>query len=86
MLPLAFVAAAVTAWPALAQIPADLEAQIRAFAKKYESAYDQHDASAYAVLWSPDADAIILDNPHAVWRDAILSAQKAYSASRQRLE
>ena len=60
---------------------ADDEAKIRAITSAYQATYNEHDASAYGALWAPDADAIILDNPHAVGRDAILRAQEAFWAS-----
>ena len=57
------------------------EAKIRTIASAYQAAYNKHDTSAYGALWASDADAIILDNQHAVGRDAILRAQKAFWAS-----
>lgn len=63
----------------------DDEAKIRAIAGTYQTAYNEHDASHYGALWAPDAEAIILDNEHAVGRDAILRAQEAFWASSPKL-
>ena len=54
------------------------EATIRAIANTYQMAYNEHDSSAYGEIWAPDADAVILDNPNAVGRDAILRAQESF--------
>lgn len=56
----------------------DATAEIRTIADTYQTAYNEHDSSAYGELRAADADAIILDIPQTLGRDAILRAQQAF--------